>query len=98
MGDVLVCPYVHIKIGNIYENSLKEISEEGFRYKPFHDNSQLCLAGEDRDFVKKYLTNYGTSIFKPELASDIFSQEDMVNPKDLIFKSHNPNFPKVSTI
>ena len=24
LGDVLVCPYVHIKIGNIYENSLKE--------------------------------------------------------------------------
>ena len=25
IGDVLVCPYVHIKIGNIFEQSLKEI-------------------------------------------------------------------------
>mgnify|MGYP000002176560 FL=1 len=107
LGDVLVCPYVHIKIGNIYENSLKEISEEGFRYKAFHDNSQLCLAGEDRDFVKKYLTKYGTTIFKPELASDIFNADDMVNPNDLADKTstfysdlrkNSTHFPKVSTL
>jgi MoaA/NifB/PqqE/SkfB family radical SAM enzyme len=35
LGDVLVCPYVHIKIGNVYENSLKEISEKGFKIKHF---------------------------------------------------------------
>ena len=93
LGDVLVCPYVHISIGNIYNNSLKEISEEGFRYKPFHDNSQLCLAGEDREFVKKYLTKYGTSIFKPELAEDIFNENDLVDKKDNTFIS-----PKVSTL
>ena len=25
IGDVLVCPYVHIKIGNIFEKSLKKL-------------------------------------------------------------------------
>ena len=30
VGDVLVCPYVHIKIGNILEQSLKEIVNYGF--------------------------------------------------------------------
>ena len=29
IGDVLVCPYVHIKIGNIFEQSLKEIIDHG---------------------------------------------------------------------
>ena len=86
---------------------MKEISEEGFRYKAFHDNSQLCLAGEDRDFVKKYLTKYGTTIFKPELASDIFNADDMVNPNDLADKTstfysdlrkNSAHFPKVSTL
>ena len=62
----------------IYENSLKEISEEGFRYKPFHDNSQLCLAGEDRESVKEYLTKDGKSIFKPESAESIFAEDDLV--------------------
>ena len=23
LGDVLSCPYVHVKIGNVYENTLK---------------------------------------------------------------------------
>ena len=30
-GDVLACPYVHIKIGNIFKQSLKEITDYGFR-------------------------------------------------------------------
>jgi len=78
LGDVLVCPYVHIKIGNIYEKSLKEISANGFKYKPFHGYSKQCLAGEDQAFVRKYLADKNMSIFTPILASDIFSEEDVV--------------------
>ena len=49
IGDVLVCPYVHIKIGNIFEKSLKEIVDYGFSIKYFKNHSDLCLAGEDKD-------------------------------------------------
>ena len=79
IGDVLPCPYVHIKLGNIFENSLKEISEKGFKYKPFHDHSDLCLAGEDKEFVQKYLTNDEMGIFNPIPVENIFSNKDMVN-------------------
>jgi len=79
LGDVLVCPYVHIKIGNIYKQSLKEISQFGFKIKYFNNHSDLCLAGEDRDFVGKFMTGEGQSIFNPALATEIFKAEDFVD-------------------
>ena len=78
IGDVLVCPYVHIKIGNIFEKSLKEIVDHGFSIKYFKNHSNLCLAGEDKDFINKFMTKRGQTIFKPALARDIFSPEDFV--------------------
>lgn len=65
LGDVLACPYVHIKIGNVFENSLKEIRDLGFSFNRFSDHSDLCLAGEDFSFVKSYMGRKGTSIFAP---------------------------------
>ena len=79
VGDVLVCPYVHIKIGNIYEQSLKEISEYGFRIKKFKNYSAKCLAGEDKEFNAKYMQFPGQSIFNPANAKDIFGEEEFVN-------------------
>ena len=79
IGDVLVCPYVHIKIGNIFESSLKEIVDYGFSIKYFRNHSDLCLAGEDKEFIKKFMTKSGQTIFKPALAKDIFSKDDFVS-------------------
>jgi len=79
IGDVLVCPYVHIKIGNIFESTLKEIVDYGFSIKYFRNHSDLCLAGEDKEFIKKFMTKSGQTIFKPALAKDIFSKEDFIN-------------------
>ena len=59
IGDVLVCPYVHIKIGNIFKQSLKEIVDYGFRIKYFRNHSDLCLAGEDKSFIQKFMTKSG---------------------------------------
>ena len=56
IGDVLVCPYVHIKIGNIFEKPLKEIIKHGFSIKYFRNHSDLCLAGEDKNFISKFMT------------------------------------------
>ena len=78
IGDVLVCPYVHIKIGNIFKQSLKEIVDFGFRIKYFRNHSDLCLAGEDKSFIEKFMTKSGQTIFKPALAEEIFSKEDFV--------------------
>jgi len=76
IGDVLVCPYVHIKIGNIFETPLKDIVNFGFRIKHFRNHSDLCLAGENVDFIKNFNSTKGASIFKPVEAKDIFPKED----------------------
>ncbi len=78
LGDVLPCPYVHIKIGNVYEASLREISENAFRIRQFRENSKLCLAGEDKEFFKNYMNFPGTSIFNPKDAFEIFSNDDVL--------------------
>ena len=70
----MVCPYVHIKIGNIFEQSLKEIIDYGFSIKHFRNHSNLCLAGEDKDFIKRFMTKSGQTIFKPALAKDIWQR------------------------
>ena len=79
IGDVLACPYVHIKIGNVFENSLKEITDYGFKIKYFRNHSDLCLAGEDLNFIKKFNSSEGKSIFKPVEANKIFSKEDFID-------------------
>ena len=78
LGDVLVCPYVHIKIGNILEQSLKEIVDYGFSIKYFRNHSDLCLAGENKEFIKKFMTRDGQSIFNPSHAKDIFEKDDFI--------------------
>ena len=84
IGDVLVCPYVHIKIGNIFKQSLREIVDNGFSIKYFRNHSDLCLAGEDKNFINKFMTKSGQTIFKPAKAEDIFANigeiRDLSNP------------------
>jgi MoaA/NifB/PqqE/SkfB family radical SAM enzyme len=78
LGDVLVCPYVHIKIGNIIKDNLKDIVEKGFKIKYFNNHSSLCLAGEDVSFKNKFMTKPGQSIFNPSIAEEIFQKEDYI--------------------
>ena len=78
LGDVLPCPYVHVKLGNVLEQSLKEITDFGFSIKYFGEHSDKCLAGEDTEFVTKFLQKGATSIFKPHDAHTLFAEEDFI--------------------
>jgi len=69
---------LHIKIGNVYEQSLKEITDYGFSIKYFCNHSKLFLAGEDKEFVSKYLQHDSMSVFNPIYAKDIFTEEAFV--------------------
>ena len=79
IGDVLVCPYVHIKIGNIFNQKLKDIVNHGFSIKYFRNHSDLCLAGEDKNFINKFMTKENQTIFNPADSRELFSKEDFVN-------------------
>jgi MoaA/NifB/PqqE/SkfB family radical SAM enzyme len=81
-GDVLPCSYIHVKIGNIYENSLKEILEYGFTIKYFREHSDVCFTGEDVCFVQKYLQKENMSMLNPPEARDVFFEDDFVGRDD----------------
>ena len=74
-GDILPCGFIHISIGNIFEEPLKDIINRGLNIKYFKNPNQLCLAGEDREFIKKYMSKfYGKPL--PIPWAEAFSKED----------------------
>jgi MoaA/NifB/PqqE/SkfB family radical SAM enzyme len=77
LGDVLVCPYINIKIGNIKEQSYKEILDYGFSIKYFGGYSPICVSAHNRKFREKFLPDAG-NIFAPLDAHEIFKEEDYI--------------------
>ena len=55
-GDVLPCLFIHITFGNALEEPLSVILERMSRVRELHEKSLLCLAGEDREFISRYLS------------------------------------------
>ena len=55
-GDVIPCPLIQISFGNVKEESLKAIWQKMSDFKGFKDKEKPgCLAGENREFIEKYL-------------------------------------------
>ncbi len=74
-GDVFPCVFMHITIGNIFKDSLKTIVDRGMTIKYFKNPSPICLTGEDRNFINKYMSKfYGKSL--PVDYREIFTEED----------------------
>lgn len=76
-GDVLPCPYLHMKIGNIFESSLKNIIDYGFSIRHFCEYNEKCFPAEDITFVKKYM-QHDMSIMNPISVKDVFDEEDFI--------------------
>lgn len=75
-GDVLPCPYIHISIGNVFEEPLKTILQRGLDIRFFGEHVDTCLIAEDRDFIRKYVVGriYGQPL--PVPCSKVFTDED----------------------
>ncbi len=76
-GDVLPCPFINIKVGNVKEQSLKEILDYGFSIKHFAQYRPICIAAQDKKFRRKYLQG-NPSMFHPPAAKDVFLPEDFI--------------------
>lgn len=74
-GDVMPCQYLFIKLGNIFEEPLKDILERGMKLKPFHTHT--CPIAADKDFVNNYIVPnvYGKTL--PVPYQEVFNKEDM---------------------
>lgn len=80
-GDIMPCPYIHVSLGNFFEEPLKDIITRGLNIKYFGEYTDLCLTGEDKEFVEKFVTpTYGKSL--PVPYTDVFSAEDFINPPE----------------
>ncbi len=75
LGDVFPCPYIPIKIGNVFAQSLKEILDYGFSIKYFGGYSPVCICAFNKNFRLKYLTG-NHDVFNPIPAKDLFLPED----------------------
>ncbi|MEJ5365242.1 MAG: radical SAM protein [Desulfosoma sp.] len=75
-GDVLPCPYIHVSIGNVFYEPLKDILKRGLSIKYFGEHVSTCLIAEDRQFIQKYIAQkvYGRSL--PVPCDEVFTEED----------------------
>lgn len=75
-GDVLPCPYMHIGIGNIFEEPLADIVKRGLGFKYFGEKIDACTIAQDRDFFRNVLEPkiYGKRL--PVPCSQVFSDAD----------------------
>lgn len=76
-GDIMPCVYIHISIGNIFQESLADTIKRGQSIKKFANPSPICLTGEDRGFIEGYLSKaYGKEL--PIHWDEAFSKEDFI--------------------
>jgi MoaA/NifB/PqqE/SkfB family radical SAM enzyme len=81
-GDVMPCPYLHVSLGNVFKEPLKEIIERGLNIKYFGQYYDSCYMAADRKFVDKYVVNkiYGKPL--PVPYKEVFTDEDMIKPSE----------------
>jgi MoaA/NifB/PqqE/SkfB family radical SAM enzyme len=75
-GDVLPCPYIHISIGNVFKEPLKDIIQRGLKIKYFGEHVNTCLIAQDRDFINKYIVNKVYNKPLPVPCCEVFTDED----------------------
>jgi len=78
-GDVLPCPYIHVSLGNFFEEPLADIVERGLSIRHFGQYCDTCWIAEDRPFIKKYVEGriYGRAL--PVPWNQVFSDEDFID-------------------
>ena len=78
-GDVMPCPYIHVSLGNFFEEPLKDIIERGLKIKYFGKYVDTCLIAEDRQFINDYVVKkiYGKPL--PVPYSEVFTSEDFID-------------------
>lgn len=77
-GDVMPCPYIHVSLGNFFEEPLKDIIERGMKIKYFGNYINTCLVAEDREFISDYVVKtYDKPL--PVPYTEIFKSEDFIN-------------------
>ncbi|MEM0465164.1 MAG: radical SAM protein [Candidatus Pacearchaeota archaeon] len=81
-GDVMPCPYIHVSLGNFFEEPLKKIVERGLKTKQFGKYCDTCWIAEDKEFVNKYIVK---KIYKKKIPvsfDEFFEKDDIIEKPD----------------
>jgi len=71
-GDVIPCPLIQISFGNVKEENIRSIWARMNDFSGFKDKQKPgCLAGENREFIEKYLSPLKNQEHLPVSISDI---------------------------
>lgn len=54
-GEIFPCPFIQISLGNVRNTTIQEALEKGQRVDYFKQYWPVCLASEDRDFMRNHL-------------------------------------------
>jgi MoaA/NifB/PqqE/SkfB family radical SAM enzyme len=77
-GDIMPCPYIHISLGNFFDEPLKDIVERGLNIKYFGKYCDTCFIAEDRNFIENIEAKkiYGRPL--PVPYNEVFTKEDYI--------------------
>ena len=53
-GDIMPCPFIHVTVGNLFEQDLHTIISKAMNITFFKKYNKKCWVSEERDFIKKY--------------------------------------------
>lgn len=77
-GDIMPCPFIHISLGNFFQEPLKDIIERGMNIGWFGNRYDTCLAAIDRKFIKEVEVEklYGKPT--PVPYAQVFTKKDFI--------------------
>jgi len=78
-GDVMPCPYIHVSLGNFFQEPLKDIVARGMKIKYFGKYVDTCLIAEDRKFINDYLVKKIYGKLLPVPCSEVFGGKDIID-------------------
>jgi len=89
-GDVLPCPYIHVSLGNVFKEPLKDIIQKGLDIKFFGEYADVCWIAEDQSFINKYIVEKVYDKKLPVPYNEVFTDEDKtVTPFNKSMKKNN---------
>jgi MoaA/NifB/PqqE/SkfB family radical SAM enzyme len=75
-GAVMPCPYIHVSLGNLFEEPLKDIIARGLKLACFRGHVDTCLIAEDRHFIEKYEQGRITGKPVPVPCGEVFFDDE----------------------
>ncbi len=78
-GDVMPCPYIHVSLGNFFEEPLKDIIARGMKIKHFAKFVDTCLIAEDRKFINEIEVKKISGKPLPVPYCQVFTEEDFID-------------------